>query len=117
MVRKPHAVQIQLDVPRHLLFDINALCSFEALTKRPIQSLERAGDVGLLESRALLWAGLLHELPKLTPEEAGEMIGSAPGEALGDKLAYIADKVREAMSRSFALHGAKEKAGASSGNE
>jgi hypothetical protein len=60
---------------RHLLITMNSLIAIEEKTGRNV--LE--GDIipekmALKDVRLLVWAGLLHEEPNLTLEEAGAMI-------------------------------------------
>lgn len=63
----------------------------------------------LTETRALLWAGLLHEDPTLTLEAVGELMDQAPGETEQEKEDYCCQRaafsffLRTAPS---ALHGA-----------
>lgn len=69
-----NGVPITLDRERYLRFDWNRLCQLE---DRLGMGLGRAIMLGRYEAnllRLLVWAGLLHEEPKLTVERAGELI-------------------------------------------
>lgn len=59
-----------------LFFDMNSLADLEdAMGVKLPQIVERieAGEMGIKEVRALLWAGLLHEHEELTIREAGQL--------------------------------------------
>ena len=65
-------VIINLDKPRKLVFDLNAMAAYEEATgKSATQIGENAGAIGL---RALLWACFLHEDETLTLKEVGKLI-------------------------------------------
>lgn len=58
---------------RHLKLDLNAMASFEEATGKSVFALD-VSQLGAKDLRALLWACLLHEDKKLTPEEVGSWI-------------------------------------------
>ena len=66
-------VEITLDRPRRLLFDFNAKVAFEEATGASTFD-PKTFNLSSKVIRALLWAGLLHENPMLTLQEAGAMI-------------------------------------------
>lgn len=73
---------------RTLRYDLNALCLFEEHTK---SSLSRAlAERSMSATRALLWAGLLHEDPLLTIDDVGKM----ELESLRD----VSEKIAQAFS-------------------
>lgn len=65
---------IELDKPRTLRFDLNALCAIEDATGK---SLSQAVSNTMSSIRLMLWAGLKHEDPGLTLEQVGAMINPA----------------------------------------
>jgi hypothetical protein len=68
-----------------LRLSVNAIAEAEGLLDKGvneiIQSLDRVTTL-----RALLWAGLLEHHPKLTLFAAGELIGEAGADVIGEKL-------------------------------
>ena len=97
-------ITIQLDRLRRLKYDVNALAEFEGVVGQSLPSLFSLRDGespeemgrrvgGFRVARALLWAGLLFESPRLTLHEAGNLIESAQGESLEEKLNFVAQTV------------------------
>lgn len=86
-------VAIELDRPRKLRYDTNALAELEDVMGKPITQLTET-TVGVKALRAMLWAGLLHESPDLTIREAGELMDYAD-------MKTIAEKVTEAIGLAF----------------
>ena len=68
----PAPVTIELARVRNLYCDLGALCDAEGLTGRGYLIL---ADLKTRDVIALLWAGLRHEDPSLTPDAVGHMIG------------------------------------------
>lgn len=93
-------VMVDLDRPRRLRYDANALVAVEEVLGRPLQEIippdeDRASrQVGFREMRVLLWAGLLHEDPKLTLLQAGELLDL-------QRMTDIMAKVNEAIAAAF----------------
>jgi hypothetical protein len=56
-----------------LRYDLNALCSLESALGIPLHELNPQ-KLGFAGSRALIWAALLHEEPKLTLSELGDRL-------------------------------------------
>ena len=83
------SVLIDLDKPRNIRLNTNALVKVEEVTGRPISSFI-PGTVGMRDIRAFLWAGLIHEDRELTLFETGQLMDRAD-------YNYIEDKVTEAI--------------------
>ena len=83
------SVLIELDKPRNIRLNTNALVKVEEVTGRPISSF-LPGTVGMRDIRAFLWAGLTHEDRELTLYETGQLMDEAD-------YNYIEDKVTEAI--------------------
>lgn len=110
-------IDLRLDKVRTLKFDSNALASFEEeygkpvlavftdmwlkFAKGPRSALSFANVIGIREVRSLLRAGLLHENPRLTVEEAGRLLDQAEGESTFERFAYVAQKLVEAFMASM----------------
>jgi hypothetical protein len=78
-------VTVKLDKQRKLKYTFNALCELEDALGRPL--LEIRNNFRVKDLRALVWAGLLHENPDLTLEEAGRLLDEAPSlEDVGDAV-------------------------------
>lgn len=63
-------VKIDVDKPRNLRYDLNAMCEVERLTDKPFSQL----DNSMMTIRIVLWAGLVHEDPDLTLQDVGGFI-------------------------------------------
>lgn len=83
------SVLIELDKPRNIRLNTNALVKAEEILGRPISEFGAA--FGIKEIRAMLWAGLLHEDKSISLEIVGDLIDEAGFE-------YVADKVGEAIN-------------------
>jgi len=79
-------VEINLDKPRYLRFDLNAMCEVERVTDRAFSEL----DGSLRTMRVLVWAGLLHDDPELTIEDVGSLIHIG-------HLQHVSDAVGKAL--------------------
>lgn len=65
-------IPIDLDKPRSLRLDLNAMEQFEEVSGKSIAEISgRIKDI-----KILLWAMLLHEDPELTLEQVGAMVGA-----------------------------------------
>lgn len=86
-------VTIELDRPRRLLYDLNALAEIE---ERLNIGVDQIGNLPAKAKviRVLLWAGLIHEDPGLTVEQAGAMV-------TGDRFVYVTEKIGEALQKAF----------------
>jgi len=88
------AVTVKLDKQRKLKYTFNALCELEEVMGRSLTTLQN-GEFKMKDLRALVWAGLLHESPELTLEEAGDLIDRA------ESIEEIATAVSQAMEVAF----------------
>ena len=88
------SVLIELDKPRNIRLNTNALVKAEEILNRPISEFGAA--FGIKEIRAMLWAGLLHEDKSITLETVGDLIDEAGFE-------YVTDKVGEAINIAMGL--------------
>ena len=110
-------VNIRLDKTRKLRFDFNALAEFEDLMGCSMiaafqdfrDSRSGAPGVSFKMVRAMLWAGLLHEDPKLTPREAGELLEQTDGDEMLDKMSYAITQIVSAFSDRLGDKEAKKK--------
>ena len=69
------SVKITLDKDRTLLFNLNAMVSFEEATgKNLMDGTFDSKDMSLRDLRAILWACLIHEDETLTEREVGSFI-------------------------------------------
>lgn len=100
-------VSLVLDRPRHLRFDINAICDAEENLGLGFQTLLAPERVGLYTIRIMLWAGLKWEDRGLTKDQAGKLLeeymekGNDPDE--------LAQKIRSAvMKAGWSRAGAKK---------
>lgn len=88
-------VDIELDKPRHLLFDFWALrCAEKQMlldwgVKTSVTSVLGV-DITITDLNTLLWAALQHEDKNLTIEQVGHLVHPK-------NLEYVADKVRDAF--------------------
>ena len=90
---------IKLDKERDLKFMTNSLIKIEQHFKMPIQKFFEGlkdGSFGLKEIRYLLWAGLVHEDPKLTEEKAGDLMDTVG-------MTTVAQYVGDALAESFGV--------------
>lgn len=82
---------LELDRPRRLRFDFNALADAEEALGKGLAVVLSGDMVGFRTLRALLWAGLKWEDRGLTIERMGQLIqkfieGAGTLEALGDAI-------------------------------
>ena len=101
MAPKPSGIEIHLDKSRHLRFGLNALAALENELGASIQAVFSDIDrVGFTQIRGILWAGLLHEMPDLTVEKAGDLFEAIPEEVAStfpEKNEYLITKIGEAF--------------------
>ena len=65
-------VPIELDKPRRLLLDLNAMVNYQKATGKDLW--ESGEKFSANDLRALLWVCLQHEEPTLTPIDVGKMV-------------------------------------------
>lgn len=112
-------VEVNLGDGRHVLrYTWNAWASFQSASGKPwIHYLGRFKElgsiapedtglkvmeiIGPMEMRALIWAGLLEDNPRITLEEVGRLLEGAEGEGMEAKFLYLFLKVMEAWSLSL----------------
>ena len=107
-------VGIRLDRTRILKFTFNALAEFEDLTGKSVNEIfaNAEKEMGFTMIRNLIWAGLIHEDPTLTPKMVGDLIESADGDNMTAKIGYVTEKMAEAVNESFAPSDEKDEDGA-----
>lgn len=88
------SILIELDKPRHLRFDYNALCDVEDMLGKPLSEI---GTPGLRETRTMLYCGLKHEDRSLTPTRLGDILDAIINDKGFEVMEYIAEKVNEAF--------------------
>jgi len=93
------SVLINLDRPRQIRLDTNALVTVEEVLGKPSSELQ--AGFGYRELRALLWAGLRHEDRKLTLDQTGDLMDLADYE-------YISGQVGKAITLSLGKPGEVE---------
>lgn len=87
-----HTIKIELDKPRKLKFDLNALATFEEETGVSCFSEETWKNIDATRLRALLWAALLHESPEMKLKEAGALVSL-------ENMEYVSGKLMEAWQK------------------
>ena len=114
-------VKIQLDVPRRLRYDANAMAELtDYLGEDKVRVIQSLTKAPLSTLRAVLWAGLIHDdeelaiYPRKGVLQVGRLIDKAPGKTLPDKMVYVGQKIEEAIIEAFpefkdALESAKKK--------
>lgn len=83
------AVMVELDRVRALKFDFNGLVAFEEEMGISVTSLFQKSDaskIGLKVLRALFWAALLYDDPKLSIMEAGRLMERLPGRSIAKRM-------------------------------
>jgi hypothetical protein len=68
-------VEIELDRPRRLLYNLNAMAAYEDKTGKNFLDISNE-TVNATLLRVVLWAGLIHEDKSLTVEQVGELLNS-----------------------------------------
>jgi len=84
-------VPIELDKPRNLCLDLNAMVLFEEATGKSLFDKGTLNSMKAKDTRALLWACLKREDPNLTLEDVGKMIDSS-------NIAEVSQKLMEALA-------------------
>lgn len=102
MGNKYRYVDIDLDKPRKLRYDMNALCELEDVFDKPIMEVLAEIETGMSIKlvRAVLWAGLIHEDEELTQRQVGTMIDMS-------NIMEVQEKLTEAISTSMSGKNAK----------
>lgn len=84
-------VTINLDKPRNLRFDLNAMSAYEEVTGKSAFNI--GDDISAKSIRALLWASLIHEDDQLTLDDVGSMIHTG-------NMAEITSKINQLVQTS-----------------
>lgn len=87
--RTAPTVPIELDKPRHLCMDFNAIAAIEEKTGRNLLKKGGWDDMSTRDLRAVIWACLLTEDPALTIEQVGAMIHMGNMEYLTGKFGEL----------------------------
>jgi hypothetical protein len=66
-------VEVKLDKKRNLHYDMNALAEIEDALGVQLSELADV-KMTIKNIRAILWAGLIHEDPELTPQSVGALV-------------------------------------------
>ena len=90
MSRTAKYVDVVLDKPRRLLYNLNAMAAYERETGKNFMAISEE-KMSATIVRAILWAGLVHEDKDLTVEQVGEMMST-------DNMLAIQEKVLLAMT-------------------
>lgn len=88
-------VVIELDRPRRLRFDANALADLEGVMGMGLGRMMADDQMGIRTLRAMLWAGLKWEDRGLTLERAGRLIMQYVEQ--GGSLPVLGVKMKDAM--------------------
>lgn len=82
-------IPIELDRPRHLLLDFNALALIEEKTGKNTLDGATWSNMTASTMRVFLWACLLHEDPSLTLEQVGKMLTPASIPAVTEAIQKV----------------------------
>ncbi len=93
---KPKKVEILLDKPRTLFFTLNSFIELEDMYGSFAATMKLMEEGSMKAIRAILWAGLIHEDPSLTPESVGGMIDFR---ALGEITAKLHEAILDAVPK------------------
>lgn len=97
-------VQIQLDVPRWIVINHNAMAEIEEIIHTDLALQLSKGEAPFSTVRAAVFCGLMECHPEFQMldrqiglRRVGAMMEEAPGETTPDKLRYLLGKVSEAI--------------------
>jgi len=93
-------ISIDLDKPRNLLYNLNAMVAYERATGKNFLAIGKE-DISATLVMVVLWAGLIHEDKTLTVEQVGAMIDA-------DNMLTIQQKIVEASSANTPVPETKE---------
>lgn len=88
---KVKKIEIELDKPRTIVFDLNAFCELEEKFGNIEKAFEVLQSGSMKAVRTLLWTGLVHEDEALTEKEVGKMVSFS-------NVKLLTQKLTEAMS-------------------
>lgn len=92
------SVLIELDKPRHLRYDANAIADLEGIVGHPLSKILRMNTDTIYILRAWLWAGLRHEDHNLSLIRVGELIDG--WRVSGKEIPVLAEKIAQAITLS-----------------
>ncbi len=82
--QRNNEVIIDLDKPRSLRFDLNAMAAYEDATGKSAFAI--GDNISATSIRALLWACLIHEDDTLTIEQVGRLIHTGNMQEITTKI-------------------------------
>lgn len=77
-------VLINLDKPRKMKLDLNAMAAYEEATGK--SAFDIGKNISATNIRALLWASLIHEDDTLTIKDVGAMINTSNMQEISSKI-------------------------------
>lgn len=95
------AVAVMLDKPRSLRYGGRALRAIEQETGKNLLKGEIGGDLTFSDLCVFVWAGLLHESPDLSIEDAADLVDL-------NRLDAISAAMNEAITLAFPAAGDKK---------
>lgn len=87
-------VELNLDKPRKLVYDMNAFISLEEIYGTIEDALKALDGKSIKAFRNFLWAGLVHEDDELTVQMVGKLLSL-------DNLEEVSRKLTEAIQTSL----------------
>lgn len=87
-------VELNLDKPRKLVYDMNAFISLEEIYGTIEDALKALDGKSIKAFRNFLWAGLVHEDDELTVQMVGKLLSL-------DNLEEVSKKLTEAIQTSL----------------
>jgi hypothetical protein len=82
--QRNNEIIIDLDKPRSLRFDLNAMAAYEDATGKSAFAI--GDNISATSIRALLWACLIHEDDTLTIEQVGRLIHTGNMQEITTKI-------------------------------
>jgi len=89
-------------------YDINALCSLEQeLGNKSLQEIFSSESLNFSWIRSVLWAGMLHGDPKITPKKVGRMLDNhfEKGGSLEDVVQSLMGAITQVLPGSKSTEG------------
>lgn len=80
-------VIINLDKPRKMKLDLNAMAAYEETTGK--SAFDIGKNVSATNIRALLWAALIHEDDTLTIKDVGALLHMGNMQAVSEKITQL----------------------------
>lgn len=92
------SILIELDRPRHLRYDANAIADLEGILGMPLSRILRMDTNTIYVLRAWMWAGLRHEDQNLSLIKVGELIDG--WREKGEEIPVLNEKIAQAVTLS-----------------